>query len=267
MKPGLLTFTLLLFASTLIFAQSDEFKTYKDISYKEGDTYTNERCLLDIRTPEKEGAFPVVIWFHGGGLTGGNKYFPGELLKEEMVMVAVNYRLSPKVMVTDCIDDAAAAVAWVFKNIEDYGGDPEEIIVSGHSAGGYLTLMVGMDKKYLAKYDVDANEIKALFSFSGQTITHFTVRKERGIPGTQPIIDDMAPLFHVRADAPPLYLMTGDRELEILGRYEENAYMYRMMKVVGHKETYLFEFDGHGHGPMVGPGCHVMLEYIRNIEQ
>jgi hypothetical protein len=55
-----------------------------------------------------------------------------------------------------------------------------------------------------------------------------------GISGKQPIIDKMAPLYHVRADAPPLLIITGDRKLEMLGRYEENAYMMRMMKVAGH---------------------------------
>lgn len=46
---------------------------------------------------------------------------------------------------------------------------------------------------------------------------------------------------------PPLILITGDRELELLGRYEENAYMWRMMKLVGHEDTYLYEIGGHGH--------------------
>ena len=72
---------------------------------------------------------------------------------------------------------------------------------------------------------MDANDIAGLIPFSGHTITHFTVRKERGIPGTQPIIDEMAPLYHVRADCPSLVLITGDRNKEMLGRYEENAYM------------------------------------------
>ena len=264
MKTKLLLFLFLLGAVLTVSAQPN-FKTFTDITYKTGDTYTEERCVLNIRTPDQNGSFPVVIWFHGGGLTGGNKYFPKELLYEEMVLVAANYRLSPKVEVKECIDDAAAAVDWVFRNIESYGGNPEMLIVSGHSAGGYLTLMVGLDKKYLKKYNRDANEIRALFPFSGHTITHFTVRKERGIPGTQPVVDEMAPLYHVRKDAPPLYLMTGDRDLEMLGRYEENAYMWRMMKVVGHDSTYLFEFDGHKHGPMVGPGCHVLLNYIHEL--
>mgnify|MGYP001047538952 CR=1 FL=1 len=258
-------FTALLLSAALLTAQP-VFETITNISYKDGDAYTKERCLLDIRTPANPGSYPVVIWFHGGGLTGGNKYFPGELLNEEMVMVTVNYRLSPNVEVTAILDDAAAAVAWVFRNIAGYNGDADHIIVSGHSAGGYLTSMVGLDPTWLNKYDIDANRIHALFPFSGHTITHFTVRQERDIPGTQPVIDAMAPLFHVRKDAPPLYLMTGDRELEMLGRYEENAYMWRMMQVVGHTGTYLFEFDGHDHGAMVAPGCHVLLEYIEDLK-
>ncbi len=261
MRIRLLLLSILLVGAGSLAAQTG-FRVIDDVSYKSGDAYTEERCLLDIRTPEKQGTYPVVVWFHGGGLTGGNKYFPGALLEDEIIIVAPNYRLSPKVEVVDCIDDAAAAVAWVFQNIPDYWGDPEKVIIAGHSAGGYLTSMIGLDKHWLAKYDVDADDIAALFPFSGHTITHFTVRKERGIDGKQPVVDEMAPLYHVRKDAPPLYLLTGDRELEMLGRYEENAYMWRMMQVAGHKQTYLFEFDGHGHGPMVAPGCHVLLKYI-----
>ena len=106
-------------------------------------------------------------------------------------VVGVNYRLYPKVKAPGYIEDAAAAVAWVFKNIGSYGGDPGSIFVSGHSAGGYLASMVGFDKSYLAKYDIDAYQIAGLIPFSGHTITHFTVREERGIEGTQPVIDEI----------------------------------------------------------------------------
>lgn len=85
--------------------------------------------------------------------------------------------------------------------------------------------MIGLDKHYLAAYGIDANSIHKLVPFSGQMITHFEIRKERGIRAKQPVVDEFAPQFHVRADAPPLYLITGDRELELLGRYEENAYI------------------------------------------
>jgi acetyl esterase/lipase len=82
----------------------------------------------------------------GGGLEGGNKEIPPQLREKDMVVVGVNYRLLPRVTVTETLDDAAEAVAWVFKHIGQYGGDPSKIVVTGHSAGGYLSMMLCLDK-------------------------------------------------------------------------------------------------------------------------
>ena len=261
-----LTPFLLLFCSLACLAQ--EYTTLTNLPYRNqternSDPYISERCALDLYHPASSG-FATVIWFHGCGLTGGNKELPEALQPNNIAIVGVNYRLSPKVRAATCIEDAAAAVAWVFKNIEQYGGDPSKIFVSGHSAGGYLASMVGLDNKYLQAYGIDANDIAGLIPFSGHTITHFTIREERGIPGHQAIVDEFAPLYHVRADAPPLLLITGDRELEMLGRYEENAYMMRMMKVAGHQQTILYEMDGYGHG-MTYPAFPLLLNEVKRI--
>lgn len=260
-------FLVLLLSVTVFVAPAQiTYKTENNISYRSGenlDEYQKERCKLDIYYPENVDSFTTVIWFHGGGLTAGQKSIPERLKNKKLAVVAVNYRLSPKVKSPAYIDDAAAAVAWVFKNINKYGGDPKKIVVSGHSAGGYLACMIGLDKHYLAAYGIDANAIQKLVPFSGQMITHFEIRKERGIKDTQPIVDEFAPLFHVRADAPPLYLITGDRELEMLGRYEENAYMCRMMKLSGHKQTTLYELDGFDHGGMAEPAFDLLLKILR----
>ena len=240
-----------------------------DILYRNGEIteYMRERCRLDVYYPKDEEGFSTVIWFHGGGLRAGNKSIPGSLKKQGFAVVAVNYRLFPKVKSPAYIDDAAAAAAWVFNHIEKYGGDVKRIFISGHSAGGYLTSMIGLDKSYLQKYGVDANSIAALIPFSGHTITHFTVREERGINGTQVVVDELAPIFHIRKDAPPLILITGDRELEMLGRYEENAYMYRMMKVIGHENTLLYEMDGFNHVGMANPAFYILRGYIKNFSK
>lgn len=250
------------------FAQSSPYSVRNMPYYSEAenlnDPYIQERCVLDVYYPEAMKGFPTVVWFHGGGLTGGNKFIPEELKEKGMAVVAVNYRLYPVVKAPVYIEDAAAAVAWVMKHIEEYGGDPDLVFVSGHSAGGYLASMVGLDRRWLEKHGVDANRIAGLIPFSGHTITHFTVRAERGIEGTQPVIDDLAPLFHVRKDAPPLLLITGDRELEMMGRYEENAYLMRMMKVVGHPDTRLYEMDGYGHD-MLTPAYPLLVNEVRRI--
>jgi hypothetical protein len=89
------------------------------------------------------------------------------------------------------------------------------------------------------------------------------VRAERGIDGKQPIVDDLAPLFHVRKDAPKVLLITGDRDMEMLGRYEENAYFWRMMKEVGHPNTELYELEGFNHGQMAEPAHPLLLRFMR----
>tara|TARA_R110000868_G_scaffold131361_2_gene341377 strand:- start:18063 stop:18890 length:828 start_codon:yes stop_codon:yes gene_type:complete len=257
-------------------AQTINYKTEKAIFYydtKEANfsDYQKERCLLDVYYPETIKKAPVIVWFHGGGLTSGTREIPEELKNNGYLIVGVGYRLSPKVRAEQCIVDAVAALAWVFKNIEKFNGDSNAIFVSGHSAGGYLALMSVLDKNRLKKFNIDANNVAGLVPFSGHTITHFTIREEQGIPGEQPIIDTHAPLYFVRGDAPSTLLITGDRELEMLGRYEENAYFYRMMKVSGQKEISLIELQGYDHN-MTKPAFPLLLNFISektiiNVEQ
>jgi acetyl esterase/lipase len=238
---------------------------YRSDSETAVDVYVAERCVLDISYPKDVEDFATIVWFHGGGLTQGNKYIPGEISSAGYAVVAPNYRLTPRVSGKTCVEDAAAAIAWAFEHIADYGGDPDKIFLSGHSAGGYLDLMVGMDKSYLQAHGIDANRIAGLIPFSGHTITHFTIRKEMGgYPPHQALVDAMAPLYHVRADAPPLLMITGDRELELWGRYEENAYMMRMMRVAGHPDTRIMEIDGYGHG-MERPAFPLLLNEVKRV--
>lgn len=250
---------------TLMMAQ-ETYKTKKDISYTvKTDSYAKERLKLDIYYPTDKKGCPVVIWFHGGGLTGGSKELPQRLHDKGMVVVGVNYRLLPKVTIDKCLDDCAEAVAWVFAHINEYGGDTSKLFVSGHSAGGYITMMLGLDKKWLSHYGIDANSIRGLIPFSGQAISHFSYRKMLGMSDLQPIIDEYAPLYWVRKDCPPLILITGDRETELLGRYEENALLMRYMKLTGNTTTKLYEIDGHDHGAMVEPSFHILLDNIKEI--
>lgn len=273
MKKLQLLVCLIVLTQSMLLAQGNNarnsnitYRTVENLSYRSsGDSYALERCKIDLYYPENTPNFTTVVWFHGGGLTGGNKSIPEELKNSGLAVIAVNYRLLPDATLSDCIDDAAAAVTWAFNEIEKYGGDKQKIVVSGHSAGGYLTSMIGLDKKWLAKYNIDPDSIAALIPFSGHAISHFAYRQSLGMKNTQPSIDEFAPLYYVRADAPPLIIVSGDREMEMLGRYEENAYFWRMMKVVGHKETYLYELDGYNHGAMAAPAFHILKSHVRKI--
>ncbi len=240
-----------------------EWKT--DIGYRaEKDPYIEKMCRLDIAYEAGAEGRPVIVWFHGGGLTSGRRHVPEVLLRDGAVVVGVGYRFVTEVDIADTIDDAAAAVAWVVENISKYGGDVSKIYLAGHSAGGYLVDMIGLDRKYLAKYGIDANMFAAIVPYSGQVITHFAHRSKKGVDALTPIVDEFAPLYHVRGDASPMLIISGDREKELYGRYEETAYFSRMLKLRGHKDVTFYELDGFDHGNMAEPGHLILLDYIRS---
>ena len=262
------TFLLLLFCMFTLHAQ-EVYETKKDLSYipdAEADAYRKERCKLDVYYPAGKKDFPTIIWFHGGGLEGGNKHIPRELMNRGFAVVAVNYRLSPKAKNPAYIEDAAAAVAWTFNHIEEYGGNKDKIFVSGHSAGGYLSLILAMDKKYMATYGVDADSVAAYLPVSGQTVTHFTIRKERGLPDGIPVVDEYAPVNKARKETAPLVLITGDKHLEMAARYEENALLEAVLKSIGNKKVTLYEMQGFDHGQVLGPACYLIVDYVKRFK-
>ena len=85
-----------------IVAQEISYKTVENINYypkalQQSDTYLASQARLDIYYPEDKKDVPVIIWFHGGGLTGGSKEIPQALKNMGYCIVGVGYRLSPKV--------------------------------------------------------------------------------------------------------------------------------------------------------------------------
>lgn len=259
---------LFLLCACLVQAQ-DTYRTDKDVPYISGsetDAYRLERCKLDVYYPENKKDFSTIVWFHGGGMEGGSKFVPRELTDQGFAVVAVNYRLSPKAKNPAYIEDAAEAVAWTFRNIEKYGGRKDRIFVSGHSAGGYLTLILAMDKKYMAAYGADADSVAAYLPVSGQTVTHFTIRKERGLPNGIPIIDEFAPVNKARKDTAPVVLITGDKNLEMADRYEENALLASVLKNIGNQKVSLYELQGFDHGQVLGPACYLIVNYVKRFK-
>ncbi len=244
---------------------SPGYRLHSEILYQEGAGLSDAarlRCRLDVYAPAEGKPFNTVVWLHGGGLSKGGRSVPVGLRNKGVAVVAVDYRLTPDVAAEVCIKDAAAAVAWTLRHIGEYGGSPDKVFVSGHSAGGYLACMLALDKGWLGEHHFDADRLAGVIPLSPQAITHFAVRKEAGIPELQPVIDRFAPLFHVRKDAPPLLLVTGDREKELFGRYEENAYLWRMLKLVKHPDVTLHELAGFDHGQMAEPALPLLLRFV-----
>ena len=107
----MLLMMLLVICTLSINAQSASNKDatiVSDIQYKSNqDAYVNERCKLDIYYTKGQKDSPVVVWYHGGGLTSGSKQLPSQLMSQGYTIVGVNYRLLPTVTIDQCLDDCA----------------------------------------------------------------------------------------------------------------------------------------------------------------
>ena len=196
-----------------------------------------ERCRLDVKWPKGKSNFSTVVWFHGGGLTSGERHFIP--IDDSIAQVAANYRLLGQKGLTngvECIRDAAAAVAWTLENIAKYGGDPKKVYVSGMSAGGYLAMMVGMAPQYLKERGHDIHELAGLAPISGQATKHFSVRKFFGDnePQFLPKIDELAPLRWCSANIPPIVSICGQEPWEWKCRSEENRLLISSCIALGH---------------------------------
>jgi acetyl esterase/lipase len=221
-------------------AGASDVKTLANIPYKTGaalSDYEKQRCLLDVYLPSGAPGFATLVWFHGGGLTGGRKDDEGtrkiarSLARAGLGMVVPNYRLSPKAKYPAYIQDAAAAVAWTRAHIAEHGGDPARLFIGGHSAGGYLTLMLGMDTHYLAELGVAPQAVAGLIPVSGQVFTHYTVCAERGLDRFTITADEAAPVHYARKQTAPMLVLYADRDM--VARAEENAYLVAILKGAG----------------------------------
>lgn len=131
----------------------------------------DELQTLDVYPAEGQGR-PVVVFVHGGGWTSGDKAmiqraedFVRYFRDQDVVLVAPNYRLMFDVTYREQAEDVAGAVAWVAENIQDYGGDPERILLWGYSAGAHLVALVGTDPSYLGARGLEPGDLSGVCSF------------------------------------------------------------------------------------------------------
>ncbi len=145
------------------------------------------------------------------------------------------------------IEDATAAVAWTLQNIGKHGGDTKRVFVGGHSAGAYLTLMLGMDAHYLAAFGLKPQQLAGLVPVSAQVMTHYTVRQERGISKFSVTADEAAPVRYADVkNLPPILVLCADKDMP--ARAEENVYLVALMKGAGNKRVTLQVIADRNHG-------------------
>ena len=141
-------------------------------------------------------------------------------------MAAARYRLAPQAMPPAQYEDAAMVIDYVCKNIASYGGDPSKIIIGGLSAGANMAALTVFDEKWLKPYNLSYRNFLGVMLISGQMTTHFYVKELLKYPGANqlPVIDELAPMYHLKADLPPIFLLAGENEelsVWFLSRYNQ----------------------------------------------
>jgi arylformamidase len=156
--------------SPLVGARGAEVNVTRDIPYA---APALERQVLDVYAPAGAKGLPVVFWIHGGGWQAGDKSSvqlkPQVFVDRGFVFVSTNYRLLPNVEMGVIIRDIAKSIRWVHDHIAEHGGDPQRLLVMGHSAGAQLAALVCTDGRYLKAEGLSLGIIRGCVPVDGDT--------------------------------------------------------------------------------------------------
>ena len=181
---------------------------HRDLAYAEPK---NEQQTLDIYAPADGENHPVVVWIHGGGRATGQKAGvqkkPQVFVDKGFVFVSINYRFVPQVTMKGMMGDVAKAIRWVHDHAVEYGGDPNTIIVMGHSGGAHLAALVCTDDRYLKAENLSLANIKACVPVDVGFYDVLKQVKDSGsvapdsfkafFGGTEESMRDMSPVAHI----------------------------------------------------------------------
>jgi acetyl esterase/lipase len=157
---------------------------------------------------------PVLVFFYGGGWANGERSQYGFAARayanRGFIVVLPDYRKVPHVRFPVFNQDAAAAVRWVHDNIARYGGDPDRIVLAGHSAGAYIAMMLTLDQSYLKAAGVNPHIVRATAGLSGPYDFYpYDSRRAINAMNAWPRPTETQPIAFARSDAPPIMIVTG----------------------------------------------------------
>ncbi len=222
----------------------------KPVVIRDIDYGAEERQKLDLYRPrDVSSASPVVVFFHGGSWTQGSKdkyLFVGEALASKgFIAVIPNYRLYPQVKFPAFVEDGALALKWVRENIQQFGGDSNDLYVMGHSAGAHIAALLALDEHYLESVGGSNDWLSGMIGLAGpyDWLPYFSERDKKifGPPSRYPLSQ---PVNFVDGDEPPLLLMYGDQDRTVKPRNIKNL-AAAVLREHGRVQTIYYASLGH----------------------
>ena len=191
----------------------DDLTISRDVAYAPGDRHGLDVYVL--REPSKTR--PVVVYFYGGGWIAGAKadvaWVGAALARHGFIVVIPDYRIYPQGIWPMFLEDAAAAVRWARDHAANYGGNPSDMVLIGHSAGAYNAMSIGLDRQWLTAVGLDPRrDLRAIIGLSGVYVIDPDTPPQKVIFGPERQWPDTQPLNHVDGNSPPLLFITGDRD-------------------------------------------------------
>jgi acetyl esterase/lipase len=246
---------------------SFEVEVQKNIPYVEGKD-ADERQKLDLYLPKGTKDYPILFFIHGGAWTGGSRSgfdrIGRTFARNGVAFVSTGYRLSPQVKHPAHVQDVAKGFAWTVANIGKYGGNPDAIFVSGHSAGGHLAALLATDDDYLKAEKLSLKNIKGTIPISGVFVV--SPRMKNVFGDNEEVCKKASPQNHVREGLPPFLILYADNDLGNLGKQAETfAPALKEQKV----EATLVKGKDRNHGSIMmkmaaeeDPATQAVLEFI-----
>jgi acetyl esterase/lipase len=182
------------------------------------------------------GPLPLLVFIYGGSWDSGDKddysFVGAAFASRGFITVIPDYRLVPRVRFPAFIEDCAAAVRWAVDHAGAVGGDPDRIVLVGHSAGAYNAVMLALDAHYLQDAGVDQRRIRGVAGLAGPyDFLPFDVDATRDAFGHAPEPALTQPVHFARAGAPPLLLLWGEDDTTVGPRNLQN--LERAMRAAG----------------------------------
>ena len=204
--------------------EAAEPTVHYNLEYAQREGAAARATSLDLYVPPEAKQAPIVVWIHGGGWRRGDKRMvsskPAYFCNRGMILASINYRLTPATDVRGEATDVADAIHWLVEHAKEYGGDPKQIILIGHSAGAHLAALVATDHEYLKNAGVDPADIRGVILLDGAGYNVERQIKESRLPALRNLYlnafghdpdewQALSPLLHVEENRtyPPVLIL------------------------------------------------------------
>lgn len=218
---------------------------FKAVSRTKGLTYLQQGRVsntsaqkMNVFAPRKPKTLKnVLVFIHGGSWNSGKRslynFFGNRMARKGIVTVIIDYPLSPAVTYREMAQASAKAIEWTKFNIGKYGGDPEKIFVSGHSAGGHLASLLTVDNHYFDSLQTK-NPIAGAILIDAAGLDMFSYLTERKLPAHHSYIRTFtnspdewktaSPIYHLHEGIPPIQMFVGERTYPSLIKVNQKFY-------------------------------------------